>query len=316
MRVNEPSPAAAATAAECAVHVPPVQEKGESRTRVVTAVTAVMMVAELVVGFWTHSLALTADGWHMATHVGALGLSAVAYWYARTRAGETRFAFGTGKVYALAGYTSAAFLIGVALFVAWEGIQRLMVPEAVRFADALPVAVLGLVVNLVCAWLLDVPHSHDHAHSHDEAHPHEHHDHNLRAAYLHVVADALTSVLAIVALLAGQYAGLTWVDPVVALVGSAVILKWGLGLTRECARQLVDLHPTSKQRDSVRQALESVDGTRVCDLHLWSVGPGRLVCVVAVETKSPLPLEKYREAVASAVTLAHLTVEIRPLPQP
>ncbi|MBS1150709.1 MAG: cation efflux system protein [Myxococcaceae bacterium] len=172
MRVNEPSPAAAATAAECAVHVPPVQEKGESRTRVVTAVTAVMMVAELVAGFWTHSLALTADGWHMATHVGALGLSAVAYWYARTRAGETRFAFGTGKVYALAGYTSAAFLIGVALFVAWEGIQRLMVPEAVRFADALPVAVLGLVVNLVCAWLLDVPHSHDHAHSRVRPRPH------------------------------------------------------------------------------------------------------------------------------------------------
>lgn len=301
MRVNDAN-------ADCAVHDPPAQEKGESRTRIVTVVTAGMMVAELVVGFVTHSLALTADGWHMATHVGALGLSAVAYWYARTRAGETRFAFGTGKVYALAGYTSAAFLIGVALFVAYQGIHRLLLPETVLFREALPVAVLGLIVNLVCAWLLDVPHNHPH----DPDHPHEHHhDHNLRAAYLHVVADALTSVLAIAALLAGQYAGLTWVDPVVALVGSAVILKWGMGLSSECARQLVDLHPTSKQRDAVRVALEKVAQTRVADLHLWSVGPGRLVCVVAVETPAPLSLSVYRDAVLGAVKLAHLTVEIR-----
>lgn len=311
MRVNETSTAAV----ECVVHVPPVYEKGESRTRVVTFVTLLMMIAELVVGTWTGSLALTADGWHMATHVGALGLSAVAYWYARTRAGETRFAFGTGKVYALAGYTSAAFLIGVAVFMAYEGVHRLLVPQSVRFAEALPVAIVGLVVNLICAWLLDVPHTHAHGHSHDDGHAHDHHhDHNLRAAYLHVVADALTSVLAIAALLLGQYAGLAWVDPIVALVGSAVILKWGIALTSECARQLVDLHPTTKQRDAVRAALESVSGTRVADLHLWSVGPGRLVCVVAVESPTPLPLEKYREAVASAVKLSHLTVEIRPIP--
>ena len=183
-------------------------------------------------------------------------------------------------------------------------------PEAVLFKEALPVAIVGLVVNLVCAWLLDVPHTH----SHDGDHPHEHADHNLRAAYLHVVADALTSVLAIVALLAGQFAGLTWVDPVVALVGAAVIFKWGLGLTRECARQLVDLHPNSKQRDAVRHALEAIDGTRVADLHLWSVGPGRLVCVVAVESRAPLTLDRYRDAASSAVTLAHLTVEVRLLP--
>ncbi len=307
MRVNEP---AAADPAECAVHLPVVNNQGEGRTRVVTLVTAAMMLAELAVGTWTHSLALTADGWHMATHVGALGLSAVAYWYARTRAQETRFAFGTGKVYALAGYTSAAFLLGVAVFMAFEGVHRLLVPEAVRFAEALPVAVLGLGVNLVCAWLLDVPHTH----SHDDAHPHDHHaDHNLRAAYLHVVADALTSVLAIAALLLGQYAGLAWVDPVVALVGAVVIFKWGIGLTRECARQLVDLHPTSKQKDALRLALESLPGTRVADLHLWSVGPGRLVCVVAVESRAPHSLESYRETVASAVTLAHLTIEIRPV---
>ncbi len=303
MRLNEAQ-------VECAVHVPPTVAKGESRTRLVTAVTAVMMVAELVVGFWSHSLALTADGWHMATHVGALGLSALAYWYARTRAGETRFAFGTGKVYALAGYTSAAFLLSVAVVMAYEGVTRLMNPEPVRFLDALPIAILGLVVNLVCAVLLDVPHTH----SHHDGHDHDHaHDHNLRAAYLHVVADALTSVLAIAALLAGQYGGWVWVDPIVAIVGSAVILKWGLGLVNECARQLVDLHPNTKQRDAVRSALEAVPGTRVADLHVWSVGPNRLVCVVAVETPAPLTLDAYRKTVASAVKLSHLTVEIRPL---
>lgn len=310
MRVNDSS------LEDCKVHVPPVQEKGESRTRIVTLVTAVTMVAELVVGFWTGSLALQADGWHMMTHVGALGLSAVAYWYARTRAGETRFAFGTGRVYALAGYTSSAALLAVAAFMAFEGVTRLLSPAPVRFAEALPVAVLGLVVNLVCAWLLDVPHTHDHdhaGHEHDHAgHDHAHvHDHNLRGAYLHVVADALTSVLAIAALLLGQYAGLAWVDPVVALVGSAVILKWGVTLLRECARQLVDLHPTDVQRSAVRQALEAVEGTRVADLHLWSVGPGRMVCVVAVETAAPRDLDVYRSAAASAAKLAHLTIEIR-----
>jgi len=300
---------------ECAVHVPPTVAKGESRTRIVTAVTAVMMVAELVVGFWSHSLALTADGWHMATHVGALGLAALAYWYARTRAGEPRFAFGTGKVYALAGYSSAAFLLVVAVVMAYEGVVRLVNPAPVRFLDALPIAVLGLVVNLVCAVLLDVPHPH----SHDDGHPHDHdhdhgHDHNLRAAYLHVVADALTSVLAIAALVAGQYGGWLWVDPMVAIVASVVIFKWGIGLVRECARQLVDLHPNTKQRDAVRSVLEAVPGTRVADLHVWSVGPNRLVCVVAIESPAPLALDLYREAVASAVKLAHLTVEIRPLP--
>jgi cation diffusion facilitator family transporter len=307
------------TGPECVVHVAPERARGESRTRWVTGVTALMMVAELVAGFWTHSLALTADGWHMMTHVGALGLAAVAYWYARTRAGETRFAFGTGKVYALAGYTSAAFLLGVAVFMAVQGVQRLLAPEDIAYREAIPVAVLGLLVNLVCAWILGVggDHDHDHAHAHGLEHDHDHHhDHNLRAAYLHVLADALTSVLAIAALVLGQYAGWRWVDPVVALIGSAVIFKWGVGLTQECARQLVDLHPTSKQRDAVRTALEAVAGTRVADLHLWSVGPGRLVCVVAIESPTPRTLQFYRDAVQSVVKLSHLTVEVRPVTAP
>jgi cation diffusion facilitator family transporter len=295
----------------CTVHAPPAATKGEARTRLVVGLTAVMMVLELLVGWWTNSLALLADGWHMGTHVGALGISALAYWYARTRAGQTEFAFGTGKVYALAGYTSAGLLIAVAVGVIIESVHRFVSPEAVRFAEAFPVAVLGLVVNLVSAWLLDVhdhDHSHDHAHDHD--HDHHHHDTNLKAAYLHVVADALTSVMAIGALLAGRYLGWTWIDPVVALVGALVILKWGLGLVRETARQLIDLDPSKKHREQVQAALESLEGTRVVDLHLWRVGPKQLVCMVSVASPKPSSLEAYREVVLKAVPVNHLTVEI------
>lgn len=296
----------------CAVHAPPVVTKGEGRTRAVVALTAVMMVLELVVGWWTHSLALLADGWHMGTHVGALGISALAYWYARTRAGQTEFAFGTGKVYALAGYTSAGLLIAVALGVIGESIHRFVNPETVRFAEAFPVAVLGLMVNLVSAWLLDVDHSHDHSHAHEHEHgDHDHgHDHNLRAAYLHVVADALTSVLAISALLAGRYLGWKWIDPVVAVFGALVILKWGAGLIRECGRQLIDLDPSQKHREKVKTALEGLVGTRVVDLHLWRVGPKQLVCMVSVQSAAPKTLEEYKQVVMGAAPVDHLTVEI------
>lgn len=302
----------AAVDVQCAVHAPPATTKGEVRTRAVVALTAVMMVIELVVGWWTHSMALLADGWHMGTHVGALGISALAYWYARTRAGQTEFAFGTGKVYALAGYTSAGLLIAVAIGVIVESVSRFVNPETVRFAEAFPVAVLGLVVNLLSAWLLDVPHDHAHAHDHahgDHDHDH-HHDHNLRAAYLHVVADALTSVLAIGALLAGRYFEWKWIDPLVGVVGALVILKWGAGLIRETGRQLIDLDPSKKHRDKVLAALEGVVGTKVMDLHLWRVGPRQLVCMVSVSSPSPRPLDEYKQAVMAAAPVDHLTVEI------
>jgi len=302
----------AASGPSCAVHAPPVVSKGEGRTRAVVALTAVMMVVELVVGWWTHSLALLADGWHMGTHVGALGISALAYWYARTRAGQTEFAFGTGKVYALAGYTSAGLLIAVALGVIVESISRFVTPQTVRFDEAFPVAFLGLLVNLLSAWLLDVAHTDDHSHSNDLAgHEHEHHsDHNLRAAYLHVLADALTSVLALGSLLAGRFLGWKWIDPVVAVFGALVILKWGAGLIRECGRQLIDLDPSKKHREQVKAALESVAGTRVIDLHLWRVGPRQLVCMVSVESAAPRPLEEYKLAAMNAAPIDHLTVEI------
>jgi len=296
----------------CSVHAPSLPQKAESRTRWVVYLTAAMMVAELVAGFVSKSLALTADGWHMMTHVGALGLSALAYWYARTRAHETRFAFGTGKVYALAGFSSAGLLLAVAAVMAYSAVLRFITPEQLDFAEALPVAVIGLVVNLVSAWLLSGGHSHDHDHAHgDHDHPH-HHDHNLRAAYMHVIADALTSVLAIVAIVASHFWKLYWLDPAAAIVGSVIIVRWGLKLVSESARQLVDLDPSTKSRDAVRAALEAMGDTRVCDLHLWRVGPGQLVCVVAVQAKAPRPLEDYKKAVYEAVAVEHLTVEVRP----
>lgn len=326
----------------CSARVPPkVSPSGETRTRWVVGLTAVMMVAELVAGYLTHSLALTADGWHMATHVGALGLSALAYWYARTHASETRFAFGTGKVYALAGFTSSTLLLLVSFEMVSSGIQRLITPEFVDFADALPVAIIGLLVNLVSAFLLDASqHSHSHSHGahdhshhdhdhdhHDHAHDHPKpdqsealrravhemgHDHNLRAAYLHVVADALTSVLAIAALVAGRYFSLVWLDAVVAIIAALVILKWAWQLISDCARQLIDLGPSTALRDKVQHALEALEDTRVADLHLWHVGPTQLVCVASVTTSGKTTLDEYKRAVRAAVPVDHLTIEIAP----
>jgi len=301
-----------AVSPDCAVHAPPkVTTRTEARTQLVVGLTAAMMVLELVVGYLTRSLALTADGWHMATHVGALGLTAIAYWYARTRAGEARFAFGTGKIYALAGFTSAGLLVAVAISMLIEGVSRFIQPEVVDFADALPVAILGLVINVASAFLLDVK-EHDHAtHAHPHSHDHEGHDHNLRAAYLHVVADALTSVLAIAALLAGRYLAWGWLDPMVAIVASAVILKWGFGLLGDCASQLIDVSPSLELRSKVKEALESLGGgTRVVDLHLWRVSPTQLACVVTVSAREAITLDAYKAAVRAAAPIDHLTVEV------
>lgn len=299
----EPKP----TAPVCAVHEVPRRDVAERRTRWVTGLSAAMMIVELVVGYWTRSLALTADGWHMATHVGALGIAWLAYWYARTRAGQTEFAFGTGKVYALAGYTSAGLMLFVAAQMAFEAVMRFQHPETVRFAEAFPVAVLGLAENVVSAWLLGGGHQHDEA-----EHDHHHHegDHNLRAAYLHVVADALTSVLAIGALLSGRYLGWAWVDPAVALVGAFVIFRWGVGLLGQCGRQLVDLDPSTEVRAKVQAALEALGDTRVQDLHLWRVGPDSVVCVISVSTAQAHTLDDYKSAVLAAAAIDHLTVEI------
>jgi cation diffusion facilitator family transporter len=266
---------------------------GERRTILVVILTAVMMVGELTVGYLTGSVALKADGWHMGTHVGALGFTLVAYWYARKHAGSDAFSFGTGKVYALAGYTSGIVLALVALMLAVEGIEKLIERPAVNYDEALPVAVLGLCVNLLCAYLLGkghhYGHGHDHAHAHHHGHDHGHDDHggrrakpqagtldfNLRAAYIHIVADALTSLLAIVALSLGKWADLWFMDPAMGLVGGAVITWWSVSLCRQASRQLLDVVSSPKH-----------------------------------ETSQPRELTYYRDAVLAALPVAHLTIEI------
>jgi cation diffusion facilitator family transporter len=299
---------------------------GERRTRWVVALTAIMMVGELTVGWMTGSMALTADGWHMGTHVGALGLSLAAYWYARTHASTDAFSFGTGKVYALAGYTSGILLALVAGWMAIEGLTRLITHPAVQFGEALPIAALGLVVNLVSAMLLGSHHHygqghHDHGHHDHGHHDHGHHDHghrpkagsldfNLRAAYIHIMADAMTSLLAIGALALGEYCGLWYFDPAMGIVGGAVIAWWAVSLCRQASRQLLDVVSSPEHEAIVRRQLEAIDDVRVADLHVWELGPGRRSCLVSIVTANPRELDEYREAVLSALPVAHLTIEV------
>ncbi|MEO8702623.1 MAG: CDF family Co(II)/Ni(II) efflux transporter DmeF [Kofleriaceae bacterium] len=296
---------------------------GERRTLFVVVLAFVMMIGEVVVGSITGSLALTADGWHMGTHVGALGLTLVAYWYARTRASNDAFSFGTGKVYALAGFTSGIVLAIVALWMAKEGVERLVSPEDVEYSEALPIAILGLVVNGVSALVIGGGHHYGHSHSHGHHHNgHDHHDHhkpkpeagtldfNMRAAYIHILADALTSLLAIAALTLGEFANLWFLDPMMGFVGGAVIVWWAAGLCRAASRQLLDVVSSPTHEQIVRQKLEAIDDVRVADLHVWELGPDRRSCIVSVVTAHPREVDFYRRAVLEALPVAHLTIEI------
>jgi cation diffusion facilitator family transporter len=289
----------------CSVHESLTVARHERQAQVVMALTAAVMVSELIVGTWTQSLSLVADGWHMATHVGALGLTAFAYWFARTRAGAKQFAFGVGKIHALAGYTNAVILALVALYMMLEAVLRLVTPVSVAFLEALPIAVLGLVVNLVCAWLLEVESL---QHTDGRRVP----DLNLRSAYLHVVADALTSVLAIGALLGGYYAGWTFLDPASAFVGGVMILLWSVGLCRDSARELLNVVSSADLVRTIQQRVEALDDARVADLHVWELGQGRIGCIVSVHTSSPRPVAEYREAILAVAPIDHLTVEVEP----
>jgi cation diffusion facilitator family transporter len=262
------------------------------------ALSAVVMVAEIAVGHSTGSLALLADGWHMATHVGALGLSALASRVALRYAGHRAFAFGTGKLASLAGYTSALGLAAVAVGMCIEAAERALAPSTIDFADALPVAAVGLVVNLACAGLL-----HDH-----EAE----HDHHHRAAYLHVLADAVTSVLALGALGAGEWLAIAWLDPVSGALGGVLILHWSVGLLRRAGAELLDMVPSERLAVSARAALEAVGGARVSDLRVWSLGGGRHSCVVTLLAPSPRHPAEYRAALA-ALAFSHVTIEVQPL---
>ncbi|HET9553190.1 MAG TPA: CDF family Co(II)/Ni(II) efflux transporter DmeF [Anaeromyxobacteraceae bacterium] len=284
---------------------------GERRTRWVVALTVAMMVAEITAGIAFGSMALLADGWHMGTHAAALGVAAFAYAYARRHAADPRYSFGTGKVGALGGFASAVGLAVVALLVLVESAARLASPVAIRFDEAILVAVIGLAVNLASAWLLrDRDHGHDHGHDHDHDHEHgEHRDHNLRAAYLHVLADALTSVFAIVALVAGKWLGWTFLDPVMGIAGSLVIARWSVGLLRDTAAVLLDAEAGSARREAIRRAIEA-DGARVSDLHVWRVGPRHLAAIVSVVSAAPGTPAAYKARLRAFDDLVHVTVEV------
>lgn len=285
------------------------EQRAERRTRWVVAITFVAMVVEVVAGWLTGSMALLADGWHMASHVGALGLAAFAYAFARRHAGDARYTFGTGKVTALAGYSSALFLGAVAAWMAWESFGRLLAPVAIHYAEAMGVAVLGLVVNLASAWLLDHDHDHEHAHDHDHHH-HEHVDHNLRAAYLHVLADALTSVLAIAALGGGMLFGWRFLDPLMGIVGALLVGRWAWGLVQDSAGVLLDAEDHGQVAAEIRRTIESLPDHDVADLHVWRVGPASRACIVSLVSHAPLAVEDYRQRLRAIDGLDHVTVEI------
>jgi cation diffusion facilitator family transporter len=293
-------------------------DRHERRTWLVVALTAAMMVAEIVGGTLFRSMAVVADGWHMSTHAGALAIAALAYRFARRHARDPRFAFGTGKVGELAAFSSALLLALIALLVGYEAAQRLYAPVSINFTQATWLAVGGLVINLASAWLLaDDHHHHDEAHEHHDEHQHahggHHHDTNLRAAYVHVLADAMTSVLAIVALLAGRFYGWVWLDPVMALVGVCVILSWSYGLLRSAGAVLLDMQPDRKLPGRIRTALE-VGGDRVSDLHLWRLGPGHFGLIVAVVSDHPAEPAAYKRRLAGLSVLSHVTVEVHRCP--
>lgn len=279
------------------------------RTLWVVALTAVMMVAEIAAGYWTGSMALLADGFHMATHAGALGLAALAYRYAKNHRHDPRFSFGTGKVGDLTGFASALILGIFSIGIAVESVLRLFDPVRVDFMSAALVAVLGLAVNIVSALMLMGGHHHGHDHDHDHgASGHHHgHDNNLRSAYFHVLADALTSLLAIAALLAGRYLGLWWMDPAMGIIGALVIARWSWSLMRDTAAILLD-ETDAELAEALRERIGSISGLRLIDLHVWRVGPQARAAIVEVEGDSAP--SQLRSCLAD-LHLAHLTIAVR-----
>jgi len=292
--------------------------RNERRVWLVIALTASMMVVEISAGTIYGSMALVADGWHMSTHAGAMLITALTYLYARRHADDRRFTFGTGKLGDLGGFASAIVLALIALLIGWESLMRLANPVEISFEQAIAVAVAGLCVNLVCAWLLRDDHSHHH-HGHGHHHTHHGHDHshhghardnNLHAAYLHVLADALTSILAIVALLAGRSYGWLWADPVMGVVGALVIARWSWGLIRDSGSVLLDRIPDDEDLPGeIREALET-DTDRIADLHVWQVGPGHHAAIISLVSSDPAAPSDYKARLAEIHELSHITVEV------
>jgi cation diffusion facilitator family transporter len=297
-------------------------ERNERKTWAVIALCSAMMLAEIAGGFFFGSMALIADGMHMSTHAGALLIAALAYTYARRHAKDRRFAFGTGKLGELAAFSSALILAMIALLIGYESISRLLSPVPINFDQALPIAALGLCVNLLSAWLLRDDHGHahghdhgDHRHSHDEAHHHHEddrghrHDLNMRAAYVHVIADAAVSVLAIIGLLAGRQLGWVWMDPVMGIAGACVIANWSWGLIRAAGGVLLDMSADQGLAAAIKERLE-VGADRVADLHLWRLGPGHNAVIATLVTGEPQPASAYKSRLAEIESLSHITIEV------
>ena len=280
--------------------------ENERRTWLVVGLTATMMIGEIIGGTIYGSMALVADGWHMSTHAGALAIAALAYRYARHHLGDVRFTFGTGKLGELAGYSSALILAIISLWIAYQSALRLVHPVAISFDEATVIATIGLGVNLASAWLLRD--RNEHAKAQGASH-HHHRDHNLRAAYRHVLADALTSVLAIFALLTGRFYGWTWMDPVMGIVGAAVIAHWSYGLLRSSGAVLLDTVSDPQLATEIRKRLQ-VGTDRIADLHLWRLGPGHAALIVSIVADQPQPPNRYKARLDGLRGLSHVTVEV------
>jgi len=278
---------------------------GERKTMLVIAITVTMMAIEIGAGILYGSMALLADGLHMGSHAAALGITAFAYLYARKHAHDTTFIFGTGKVNALAGFSSAILLVFFALVMAWESIDRLFNPVVIIFNQAIAVTVIGLVVNAVSVFILGESKREEGEHHHT----HSHHDHNLRSAYLHVLADALTSVLAIIALSAAKFFGFIWMDPLMGIVGAILVSKWSWGLLRDTSRTLLDKEVSKEIQDHIKEAIEKKDDNKVADLHLWSIGPGIYSAAISVVTDNPKSPNYYKELLPE-VGIVHTTLEV------
>ncbi|OZG43322.1 cation transporter [Aeromonas sp. A35_P] len=287
-------------------HQPVVHEGNplaEQKTRWAVLLTVIMMVAEIGGGWFYNSMALLADGWHMSSHALALGLSVLAYRAARHFARDHRFSFGTWKIEVLGGFTSALLLVGVAGMMLFESVFRLLDPSPIRYQQAIAIALVGLLVNLACAWLLKDDHGHHHHH-------HDHQDLNLRAAYIHVLADAATSVLAILALVGGMLWGADWLDPLMGIVGAVLVAVWAWGLLRDSGRVLLDAEMDAPLVAEIREVIADLPETEIRDLHVWRVGQQQYACVLSLLMAAPLSASEIRARLAIHEELVHVTIEV------
>ena len=290
-------------------------QRAKRNTLYVTVLTFIMMIAEITAGIIYNSMALLADGWHMSSHALALGLSFFAYAMATKYKNDLRFSFGTFKIEILGAYTSAILLIVVAFFMAFHSIERFLNPIDISYKEAIFVAVLGLIINLICAWLLKDDHSHHH-HGHDEHHHHEHsHSHhddmNLKAAYIHVLADALTSILAIIALIAGLIWGAVWLDPIMGIVGSILVFVWAIGLIKQSGKVLLDANMDDPVVSEIIEVIEnSKINAKITDLHVWLVGKGKYSCILCLDVDEDIPSDYFKKELQIHEELIHITIEL------